>query len=127
MHDIASGMAYLHFNNIIHRDLAARNALVSISEGEYVVKLSDFGMSKYIEKNYYSSDNHTIPVKIHVIVNFCQIKWSSPEVFLQGKYSTKVFIFFVVDIDCEIVRCVEFWCCHVGSYDRRWTSISTSV
>lgn len=39
------GMDYLHLKRYIHRDLAARNILV---ENEGVVKIGDFGLTKYI-------------------------------------------------------------------------------
>lgn len=42
---ICLGMDYLHSKRYIHRDLAARNVLV---ENEGVVKISDFGLTKYI-------------------------------------------------------------------------------
>uniref|UniRef100_A0A3B3ZAI4 Protein kinase domain-containing protein n=1 Tax=Periophthalmus magnuspinnatus TaxID=409849 RepID=A0A3B3ZAI4_9GOBI len=42
---ICQGMAYLHSERYIHRDLAARNVLV---ENDNLVKIGDFGLSKYI-------------------------------------------------------------------------------
>ncbi|XP_056610016.1 non-receptor tyrosine-protein kinase TYK2 [Triplophysa dalaica] len=42
---ICMGMDYLHSKRYIHRDLAARNVLV---ENENVVKIGDFGLTKYI-------------------------------------------------------------------------------
>ena len=61
-------MLYLEENNIIHRDLALRNLLVMRdSEGKYIVKVSDFGMSKLADNN--RNNSQLIP-----------IKWSSPEV-----------------------------------------------
>uniref|UniRef100_A0A8C1KFG7 Tyrosine-protein kinase n=1 Tax=Cyprinus carpio TaxID=7962 RepID=A0A8C1KFG7_CYPCA len=42
---ICMGMDYLHSKRYIHRDLAARNVLV---ENEGVVKIGDFGLTKYI-------------------------------------------------------------------------------
>ncbi|XP_023677746.2 non-receptor tyrosine-protein kinase TYK2 isoform X1 [Paramormyrops kingsleyae] len=42
---ICQGMDYLHSKRYIHRDLAARNILV---ENENVVKIGDFGLSKYL-------------------------------------------------------------------------------
>lgn len=38
-------MDYLHSQRYVHRDLAARNVLV---ENEGVVKIGDFGLTKYI-------------------------------------------------------------------------------
>ncbi|XP_077069553.1 non-receptor tyrosine-protein kinase TYK2 [Siphateles boraxobius] len=42
---ICLGMEYLHSKRYVHRDLAARNVLV---ENEGVVKIGDFGLTKYI-------------------------------------------------------------------------------
>nr|AMK47892.1 tyrosine kinase 2 [Ctenopharyngodon idella] len=42
---ICMGMDYLHSKRYVHRDLAARNVLV---ENEGVVKIGDFGLTKYI-------------------------------------------------------------------------------
>ena len=64
-----TGMIYLEQNNIIHRDLALRNLLVSKVNDKFTVKVSDFGMSRSVEKGYYQSVEKTIPVK-----------WSSIEV-----------------------------------------------
>ncbi|KAM3848432.1 tyrosine-protein kinase ITK/TSK [Vipera latastei] len=74
--DVCEGMAYLEEASVIHRDLAARNCLV----GEFqVVKVSDFGMSRYVLDDQYTSSMGTkFP-----------IRWSAPEVFSYNRYSTK--------------------------------------
>ncbi|XP_066470133.1 tyrosine-protein kinase ITK/TSK [Tiliqua scincoides] len=74
--DVCEGMAYLEQASVIHRDLAARNCLV----GEFqIVKVSDFGMSRYVLDDQYTSSMGTkFP-----------IKWSAPEVFSYSRYSTK--------------------------------------
>ncbi|XP_051820759.1 tyrosine-protein kinase TXK [Antechinus flavipes] len=74
--DVCEGMEYLERNNFIHRDLAARNCLVSAT---FVVKISDFGMTRYVlNDEYISSSGAKFPVK-----------WSAPEVFHFNKYSSK--------------------------------------
>ncbi|XP_010224380.1 PREDICTED: tyrosine-protein kinase TXK [Tinamus guttatus] len=74
--DVCEGMHYLERNRFIHRDLAARNCLVNAN---HVVKVSDFGMARYvIDDEYISSSGAKFP-----------IKWSSPEVFHFKKYSSK--------------------------------------
>ena len=47
-HDIAQALAFLHANGIIHRDLSSNNVL--LIEGSRA-KVSDFGMSKFIDLN----------------------------------------------------------------------------
>ncbi|KAK1175305.1 tyrosine-protein kinase TXK-like isoform X2 [Acipenser oxyrinchus oxyrinchus] len=74
--DACGGMEYLETNGFIHRDLAARNCLVSEKQ---VVKVCDFGMTRYVLDNQYiSSTGSKFPVK-----------WSPPEVFHFNKYSSK--------------------------------------
>ncbi|XP_026178329.1 tyrosine-protein kinase Tec isoform X2 [Mastacembelus armatus] len=74
--DVCEGMEHLEANGFIHRDLAARNCLVNEN---LVVKVSDFGMARYVLDNQYtSSSGAQFPVK-----------WSPPEVFNFCKYSSK--------------------------------------
>ncbi|XP_051905397.1 non-receptor tyrosine-protein kinase TYK2 isoform X2 [Hippocampus zosterae] len=59
---ICQGMEYLHSKRYIHRDLAARNILV---KNDSLVKLADFGLSKYIPENdtyYRVSEDGDSPV-----------------------------------------------------------------
>ncbi|XP_072256544.1 tyrosine-protein kinase ITK/TSK [Pyxicephalus adspersus] len=74
--DVCEGMEYLETSNFIHRDLAARNCLVGES---LVVKVSDFGMTRFVlDDQYTSSSGSKFPVK-----------WSAPEVYQYGRYSSK--------------------------------------
>ncbi|XP_036404771.1 tyrosine-protein kinase ITK/TSK [Megalops cyprinoides] len=74
--DVCDGMAYLESANFIHRDLAARNCLVSENQ---VVKVSDFGMTRFVlDDQYTSSLGSKFPVK-----------WSAPEVIQYSKFSSK--------------------------------------
>ncbi|KAJ8008538.1 hypothetical protein DPEC_G00105920 [Dallia pectoralis] len=74
--DACEGMEYLETHSFIHRDLAARNCLVS---DKNVVKVCDFGMTRYVLDNQYtSSTGSKFPVK-----------WSPPEVLHYNKYSSK--------------------------------------
>ena len=77
--DASAGMKYLSDGHIVHRDLALRNLLVTSSgSSKYLVKIADFGMSRNMQSDYYTSSDMQMPVK-----------WSPPEVLSYGKYSTQ--------------------------------------
>ncbi|CAN9515179.1 unnamed protein product [Ophioblennius macclurei] len=74
--DVSEGMAYLESKQYIHRDLAARNCLV---DGNGTVKVTDFGLSRYVlDDEYTSSEGSKFPVR-----------WSPPEVLLYQRFSSK--------------------------------------
>ncbi|OCT67253.1 tyrosine-protein kinase BTK [Xenopus laevis] len=74
--DVCAAMTYLESKQYLHRDLAARNCLVT---ADGIVKVSDFGLSRYVlDDEYTSSLGSKFPVR-----------WSSPEVLLYCKFSSK--------------------------------------
>jgi len=72
---IALGMLHLHKHNIVHRDLAARNILLTASGDP---KISDFGMSRVVEKNEGRTKATIGP-----------IRWMAPESLANRTYSKK--------------------------------------
>lgn len=55
---IARGMNYLSSKQYVHRDLACRNALATerpslFSKTEFIIKISDFGMSRNLDTSSY--------------------------------------------------------------------------
>ncbi|NWR75011.1 BMX kinase, partial [Centropus unirufus] len=75
-YDVCDAMTFLESCQFIHRDLAARNCLV---DSTLTVKVSDFGMTRYVLDDLYISSLGTkFPVK-----------WSAPEVFHYTKFSSK--------------------------------------
>ena len=51
MKDSASGLNFLHNNKIIHRDLKPGNILIKKENGRNVAKLTDFGVSKFLQSS----------------------------------------------------------------------------
>ncbi|GES89186.1 kinase-like domain-containing protein [Rhizophagus clarus] len=45
-------LEYLHENNIVHRDLKLENILIDSSTNGPVIKLTDFGLAKFINKSH---------------------------------------------------------------------------
>lgn len=92
IYGIASGMSYLHSNQIIHRDLKTKNILLN----EFFHPLiSDFGLSKtkaFISKSMNLKSGSGIKGTI---------KYMAPEIFSDGKYSyaSDVYAFALVIFD----------------------------
>ncbi|XP_015682335.2 ephrin type-B receptor 4 [Protobothrops mucrosquamatus] len=76
---IASGMRYLSDMSYVHRDLAARNILVN---SNLVCKVSDFGLSRFLEEN--SSD----PTYTSSLGGKIPIRWTAPEAIAFRKFTS---------------------------------------
>ena len=73
---MASGMHYLASRRFVHRDLATRNCLVG---KDFIVKISDFGMSRSLYESAYYRVQGTLVLPI---------RWMACETFY-GKFSVK--------------------------------------
>uniref|UniRef100_A0A671RF41 non-specific protein-tyrosine kinase n=1 Tax=Sinocyclocheilus anshuiensis TaxID=1608454 RepID=A0A671RF41_9TELE len=72
---ICKALVYLQGMNMVHRDIAVRNVLVATPE---LVKLGDFGLSRYIEdEEYYKASVTRLP-----------IKWMAPESINFRRFTT---------------------------------------
>ena len=55
---IAAGVKYLHDSGIIHRDLKPAN--IFLDEAENVIKIGDYGLSKFISNSHRSGQTETV-------------------------------------------------------------------
>ena len=51
--DIAEGMEYLAGKEVFHRDLSTKNCLVNFKDGNFEVKIADFGLTR---NSFYVTD-----------------------------------------------------------------------
>jgi serine/threonine protein kinase len=75
---IAEGLKYLHEYGIIHRDLKPHNIIVCVDGSSIIAKICDFGLSKYIGVNGKGKGSSGT------------LHFTSPEVFSNNKYTSKV-------------------------------------
>lgn len=87
LNQIVDGMEELNANGIVHKDLATRNILVFAFDKDFPerirVKISDFGMSSFVEETtsyYYSQNSETKALPI---------RWMAPESLIKNKWSEK--------------------------------------
>lgn len=111
LRQLADAMAELSRLHIIHRDLAARNCLMfrqpvgSRGNQPLVLKLADFGLSRFVgDREYYRAQGNTaLPVK-----------WMAPEAFW-GKHTS------ASDVWSYGVVCYEVY----SGGQTPWESLST--
>ena len=78
---VVAAVSYLHEQRyVLHRDIAAHNCQVtSSSPNKVLIKLADFSMARWVKDDCYYAENWEKQ----------SIRWSAPEVLLEGKYTTK--------------------------------------
>ncbi|KAK9480840.1 kinase-like domain-containing protein [Lipomyces japonicus] len=89
---ILCGLSYLHDMDIIHRDIKGANVLVD-NKGK--IKISDFGISKRVEANLLSNNQHHRPSLQG------SVYWMAPEVVKQTSYTRKADIW---SLGCLVVE-----------------------
>ena len=99
---LLSGLEYLHENKIIHKDIKGANILV---DDNGIVKLSDFGCSKIIEKTLtlYFKENKNNGIQ-------GSIPWMAPEVVKQTKHGRKSDIWSFGCTILEMITGKPPWC-----------------
>jgi serine/threonine protein kinase len=84
--DIINGLKYLHDNNIIHRDIKSNNIFfVENGNGEYDVKIGDFGLCKQ-QNNLIENNISNIIDIFDVNNNQCIEKKSNKKLLLMSSY-----------------------------------------
>ncbi len=92
---ILSALAYLkQLKYVIHRDVAARNCLMA---GKDSIKLSDFGMARFVEDDTYrGEEKEKIPVR-----------WAALETLTEQKYSSASDVWSAGVLFCELFTAGE--------------------
>jgi cyclin-dependent kinase 7 len=79
MHQVLSGLKFMHDNKLMHRDLKPGNLLIS-SEG--IIKYSDFGLARYYDKEELKNKENDSALLTR---NVCTRYYRPPEI-LYGSY-----------------------------------------
>jgi DNA helicase-2/ATP-dependent DNA helicase PcrA len=59
---VLSALVYAHENKVLHRDLKPENILITEREGEHVVKVTDFGLARFIKSGSISASTAGTPI-----------------------------------------------------------------
>lgn len=89
MHQILSGVDFLHSNRIIHRDMKPQNILV---DRHGTVKIADFGLARIYDFN------------MRLTITVVTLWYRAPEVLLSNSYATAVDIWSCGCIFAELFR-----------------------
>lgn len=92
---IGDGMAFMEAKKYVHRDLAARNCMVN---GDCVVKVGDFGMTRDVYETDYYRKNST---------ELLPIRWMPPESLKDGVFTSHSDVWSFGVVLWEIVTLAE--------------------
>jgi DNA helicase-2/ATP-dependent DNA helicase PcrA len=60
--ELVDALAYAHGNNVLHRDLKPENILISKKQGGSSIKITDFGLAKFIRADSISASSAGTPI-----------------------------------------------------------------
>ena len=104
LNGVCKGMIFLHGENIVHGDLRPPNILLVTSEDQIIAKVSDFGMSRYIDPQKRS----------HLTSRHTDEEYLPPEVFHEKHQRTPkqkvALLTFEVDIFCFGTVALQLGC-----------------
>lgn len=94
LNGVCKGMIFLHNQSIVHGDLRPPNILLVIAEDQIIAKVSDFGMSRYVDPHKLS----------HLTLRHTDEEYLPPEVFYEKHQRTPrqklACLTFEVDVFC---------------------------
>lgn len=88
---LCEGVAFLHRHSIIHRDLRPKNILLKQNDFDGTVKITDFGLSKYIDATDHDQSVSSSTTQAGSEVG--SFGFYAPEVLRRQKQTSKVDIF----------------------------------
>lgn len=102
---IVYGLHYLHKNNIIHRDIKSANIFIN---NEYETKIGDFGISKILAQNNFTSTQIGTPLYL------------SPEMIGRQIYDKKIDIWALGCVLYEMITLkIAFNCINIVDLERK--------
>ncbi|OAX32429.1 WD40 repeat-like protein [Rhizopogon vinicolor AM-OR11-026] len=84
LHDVASGLYYLHCFPIVHGDISSSNVMVCVRAGQYQAHLTDFGLATVLGGLL---DDHAIEKPT---VRHGAIRWTAPELLRAYDHPTGI-------------------------------------
>ena len=101
---VRDAMKYLHEKKIIHRDIKPSNLLFHKQDGNIIVKLADFGFSRYVESDENNNEN--------MLTTICGTPlYMSPELLLDMNYNSKADLWSFGIVMYELLHGSNPYCC----------------